>query len=151
MNYFQKKEINNNEFDEEEFFKESEKDQNRSNTKINKEIFILKIKQFLLKLNHFPALVKKFIIKTLFGLLRLWGIILVILIFLFLYFTDSYTTIYYKVKINFEKSNIEHLEKVISNKKLELIESEKDMNCYKNQFKRIANSQFVDINYCKTK
>ena len=130
---------------------EIQNDQNKREKEINKQMFMLKIKQFFLKFNHFPALIKNFIKKTLFGLLRLWGIILVILIFLFLYFTDSFTTLYYKVKINFEKSNIESLERIISNKKLELIESKKDMSCYKNQFKRIANSEFVDINYCKTK
>ena len=68
MNYFNKKEINNIESDDlPEYI--------RTESQINKDIFKLKIKQFLLNFHHFPTLLVHFFRKTFFGLLKLLGVI----------------------------------------------------------------------------
>lgn len=132
-------------FDDEAFFRAAEKDQAR----INRQLFFLKIKQILLKVQYFPALVKNFIKYTLIGLIKLWGVVLVLIILLFLYFSDSYSSIYYRVNITFEKNNNDYLREIIQKKQVELKESDKKLSCYKNQFTRIANSENVIIWYCK--
>jgi hypothetical protein len=128
-------------FDDEAFFRAAEKDQAR----INRQLFFLKIKQILLKVQYFPALVKNFIKYTLIGLIKLWGVVLVLIILLFLYFSDSYSSIYYRVNITFEKNNNDYLREIIQKKQVELKESDKKLSCYKNQFTRIANSENVII------
>lgn len=117
--------------------------------RINRQLFFLKIKQFFLKIQYFPTLFKNFLKYSLVGLLKLWGVLLVIFIFLFLYVTDSYTTIYYKVKIEVEKHNNENLIETLRIKQKEKIESDHRLKCYKKQFSRIANSEDVIIWYCK--
>lgn len=141
----------NNDIDfEDNIFSESTENKNkRSEKDINKQIFILKIKSFLLKIKHFPALLKDFLKYTLVGLLKLWGIVLFLIIIAFLYFTDSYSSIYYKVHITIEKSKVDRIESSIAKQQLELKEAQENLSCYKNQFTRIANSQEVLIWYCK--
>lgn len=136
---------NADEFDDEAFFKAAEKDKAR----INRQLFFLKIKQLFLKIQYFPTLLKKFLKYSLVGLLQLWGIVLVIFIFIFLYVTDTYSSIYYKVKITVEKHNNENLAETLKIKQKEKIESDQRLKCYKNQFFRIANSEDVIIWYCK--
>ena len=137
---------NHLDFDEEVL---SESTQKKSERDINKKIFILKIKSLLLRLKHFPTLLKDFLKYTLVGLIKLWGIVLFLIIIAFLYLTDSYSSIYYKVHITIEKSKVDRIEASIARQQLELKEAQENLSCYKNQFTRIANSQEVIIWYCK--
>ena len=53
--------------------------------------------------------------------------------------------------MNLERSKIERIQAVILEKKLELKGAEKNMSCYKNQFKRISDNEKIDLNFCNTK
>ena len=118
--------MNNNDldFDQDILSESHENKKQKSEKDINKEMFILKIKYFLLKIKHFPTLLKDFLKYTLVGLIKLWGIVLFLIIIVFLYFTDSYSSIYYKVYISLEKSKVDRLESSIARQQLELKEAQ---------------------------
>lgn len=121
----------------------------RDSKKINKEIFILKLKMFFLSIQRFPALLLKFFRKSLFGLLKLWGSVLLIITLFFLYVTEGYSMLYYKISVGFEKSKIERIKFNIIKEKKQLYESEKNITCYKNQLTRIVDDEIIDLKYCK--
>jgi hypothetical protein len=132
-------------FDEDILSESHEIETPKNKKNINKEMFILKIKLLFLKLQHFPTLLKDFLRYTLLSLLKLWGIVLACIILAFLYFTDSYSSIYYKVYISMEKSKVDRIESSIARQQIELKEAKENLNCYKKQFSRIANSEEVLI------
>jgi len=139
--------------DTDSYFPEDEEPVIKQKQKVEKDLdrqmFFLKIKMFFLKLMHFPALLLDFLKNSLFSLTKLWGIVLFWIIILFLYLTDSYTTIYYKVLISLERSTIESIEKSIILKQQQLKNANLNISCYKNQFKRIADDKIVEVWFCK--
>jgi len=125
------------------------KQKQKAEKDLNRQMFFLKIKMFFLKLMHFPTLLLDFLKYSLFSLTKLWGIVLLWIMILFLYLTDSYTVIYYKVLISLERNTVESVEKSIILKEQQLKIANNNMSCYQNQFKRIADNMSVKIWFCK--
>ena len=104
------------------------------------------------KKKHFPTMKFNFIKKFFKGLLKLWGRVwgssLLIIVILFLYFTNSFTLLYFNVKIKFERYKIEYTIKRMNEAKEYLLESADNLGCYKEQFERLWNGEDVEFNYC---
>ncbi len=116
---------------------------------IDKKISKLKIKIFLNKIKHFPALVLSFLKHNILGLFKLWGTIIFILIIYLLSITGGLSAVYYKLSIELENNKIESIKTIIELKQEQLKHSEKMVTCYKKQFWRIADSKEVKIGFCK--
>lgn len=119
--------------------------------KKEKNIRKLKLKIFFKKLLLSPTLLLNFIKKSLFSLVKLRGVIGVVLIILFLYLTDSFVVLYYKYSISSQTRKIESIQESIKLKDISLLEANKNLNCYKNQFTRIAENKKIEIWFCNKK
>jgi len=69
-----------------------------------------KIRDKFEDVKHFPALVWEYIYSLVFGSIKVWGSILLLIIMYILWSSNSFTAIYYSIKLSHESSKIERVE-----------------------------------------